>query len=130
MASTSDYDGDPRVDGYIARLPEWQQDICNQLRDLIHAVDWEMSETIKRRDRPYFVLDGDVCALWQPMTTSTSSSTTGPSSLIPRESSQVATATQRHVRSPTTEEKASGHDLHSRCSSRSLPTTALAAGGI
>jgi hypothetical protein len=63
MASTSDYDGDPRVDGYIARLPEWQQDICNQLRDLIHAVDWEMSETIKRRDRPYFVLDGDVCAL-------------------------------------------------------------------
>jgi len=54
---------DPRVDAYIAALPGWQQAICNELRDLIHAADPEMSETIKRRDRPYFVLEGNVCAL-------------------------------------------------------------------
>ncbi len=54
---------DPRVDDYISRLPGWQQVICGELRDLIHATDDEVVETIKRRVRPYFVLDGNVCAL-------------------------------------------------------------------
>lgn len=57
------YIRDPRVDEYIAELPDWQQEICAQLRDLIHAVDPEVVETIKRTVRPYFVLDGNVCAL-------------------------------------------------------------------
>jgi hypothetical protein len=57
------YQRDPRVDDYIAGLPEWQQDICLQLRDLIHAADPEVVETIKRTVRPYFVLEGNVCAL-------------------------------------------------------------------
>jgi hypothetical protein len=57
------YDTDPRVDDYIAALPEWQQDICRQVRDLIHAADPEISETIKRTVQPYFVLQGNVCAL-------------------------------------------------------------------
>jgi hypothetical protein len=63
MAPNSNYDRDPRVDAYIAGLPDWQQEICRRLRDLIHHIDPEMGETIKRRDRPYFVLDGNVCAL-------------------------------------------------------------------
>jgi hypothetical protein len=63
MRARTSYDTDPRVDAYIAGLPEWQQEVCNRLRDLIHSVDPEMRETIKRRDRPYFVLDGNVCAL-------------------------------------------------------------------
>lgn len=63
MPSTSKYDRDPRVDAYIAGLPEWQQAICGRLRDLIHGVDPEISETVKRLDRPYFVLEGNVCAL-------------------------------------------------------------------
>jgi hypothetical protein len=63
MPSHSNYERDPRVDAYIAGLSEWQQEICGRLRDLIHRVDPEMSETIKRTDRPYFVLDGNVCAL-------------------------------------------------------------------
>jgi hypothetical protein len=54
---------DPRVDDYISHLPGWQQLICGQLRDLIHATDPEVVETIKRRVQPYFVLDGNVCAL-------------------------------------------------------------------
>jgi hypothetical protein len=54
---------DPRVDDYISRLPEWQQDVCTRLRQVIHAADPEIDETIKRRVQPYFVLDGNVCAL-------------------------------------------------------------------
>jgi len=57
------YDQDPRVDAYIAGLPAWQQAICRELRELIHACDPEMTETIKRSRQPYFVLDGNVCAL-------------------------------------------------------------------
>ena len=54
---------DHRVDAYIDALPEWQQAICHQLRALIHDADPEIEETIKRTDRPYFVLKGNVCAL-------------------------------------------------------------------
>ena len=57
------YEQDPRVDTYIHALPAWQQEICQQVRDLVHAVDPEVAETIKRRVQPYFVLDGNICAL-------------------------------------------------------------------
>jgi hypothetical protein len=57
------YTADPRVDAYIAALPEWQQAICQEVRALVHAADPEVSETIKRTDRPYFVLQGNICAL-------------------------------------------------------------------
>jgi hypothetical protein len=51
------------VDDYINALPDWQRDLCQQLRDVIHAADSEISETIKRTVQPYFVLKGNVCAL-------------------------------------------------------------------
>jgi hypothetical protein len=54
---------DPRVDAYIASVPAWQQAICQQVRELVHAADPEVSETIKRTRYPYFVLQGNVCAL-------------------------------------------------------------------
>jgi uncharacterized protein YdeI (YjbR/CyaY-like superfamily) len=54
---------DPRVDAYIDSLPEWQQAICRRVRALVHAADPEVEETIKRTNRPYFVLQGNVCAL-------------------------------------------------------------------
>ena len=57
------YQADPRVDAYIAALPEWQQEICRRVRDLVHAADPEVAETIKRTTQPYFVLDGNICAL-------------------------------------------------------------------
>lgn len=56
-------DRDPRVDTYIDALPDWQQVICRDLRELIHAADPEIGETIKRTVQPYFVLAGNVCAL-------------------------------------------------------------------
>jgi hypothetical protein len=57
------YEVDPRVDAYIEALPDWQQAICREVRDLVHAADPEVVETIKRTDRPYFVLAGNICAL-------------------------------------------------------------------
>jgi hypothetical protein len=57
------YTADPRVDAYIDGLPEWQQVICRRVRELVHAADPEVSETIKRTRQPYFVLDGNICAL-------------------------------------------------------------------
>jgi hypothetical protein len=56
------YEKDPRVDAYIDALPDWQQEICAGLRDLIHAADPEVEETIKRTVQPYFVLQGNICA--------------------------------------------------------------------
>ena len=57
------YTADPRVDAYIDALPGWQQAICREVRTLVHAADGEVVETIKFTDRPYFVLQGNVCAL-------------------------------------------------------------------
>ena len=57
------YQTDPRVDAYIEALPDWQQEICRQVRDLVHRADPEVTETIKRTRQPYFVLEGNICAL-------------------------------------------------------------------
>ena len=57
------YVKDPRVDDYIDPLPEWQRQVCRRVRDIVHAADPELAETIKRTVQPYFVLDGNVCAL-------------------------------------------------------------------
>jgi hypothetical protein len=59
MTSTTD----PRVDAYIDALADWQQAICRRVRELVHAADPEVVETIKFTNRPYFVLQGNVCAL-------------------------------------------------------------------
>jgi len=59
MPSTTD----PRVDAYIDALPAWQQAICRQVRALVHAADPEVTETIKRTNLPYFVLQGNICAI-------------------------------------------------------------------
>jgi hypothetical protein len=57
------YTKDPRVNAYIDALPPWQQAICEHVRDLVHAADPDVQETIKRRVQPYFVLEGNICAL-------------------------------------------------------------------
>jgi hypothetical protein len=54
---------DPRVDAYIDALPDWQQAICREVRELVHAADPDVEETIKRTRQPYFVLRGNICAL-------------------------------------------------------------------
>jgi hypothetical protein len=57
------YAKDPRVDAYIEGLPAWQQAVCERVRDLVHAADPQVQETIKRSVQPYFVLEGNICAL-------------------------------------------------------------------
>jgi hypothetical protein len=54
---------EPRIDEYIDALPDWQQAICHEVRELVHGTDPEVTETIKYGDRPYFVLQGNICAL-------------------------------------------------------------------
>jgi hypothetical protein len=54
---------DPRIDAYIDSLPDWQRAICSEVRELAHAADPEVTETIKRTKLPYFVLAGNICAL-------------------------------------------------------------------
>jgi hypothetical protein len=53
----------PGVDTYIDELPPWQRDVCRLLRQLIREADPDIVETVKRRGQPYFVLQGNVCAL-------------------------------------------------------------------
>lgn len=57
------YAADPRVDDYIDALPLWQAAICAEVRELVHAADPEVVETIKRTRQPYFTLQGNICAL-------------------------------------------------------------------
>jgi hypothetical protein len=57
------FTADPRVDAYIDTLPEWQRAICREVRELVHAADPDVVETIKRTVQPYFVLEGNICAL-------------------------------------------------------------------
>jgi hypothetical protein len=54
---------DPRVDQYIEALPEWQRDVARQVRRLVHEADPGVAEVIKRARQPYFVLQGNICAL-------------------------------------------------------------------
>lgn len=53
----------PEIDSYIDSLPDWQQLICNKIRDLIHSADPKIVEEIKFKNRPYFTLNGNVCVL-------------------------------------------------------------------
>lgn len=61
MAAT--YQKDTRIDVYISALPGWQQRVCELVRDTVHAADPQVEETIKRAILPYFVLNGNICAL-------------------------------------------------------------------
>ncbi|HET7725438.1 MAG TPA: DUF1801 domain-containing protein [Propionibacteriaceae bacterium] len=54
---------DARVDDYIASLPDWQAELAQRVRALVHAADPAVEETIKRSRLPYFVLQGNICAL-------------------------------------------------------------------
>jgi hypothetical protein len=57
------YERDARVDAYINRLPQWQQVICHEVRELVHEADPKVVEMIKRTVQPYFVLEGNIAAL-------------------------------------------------------------------
>lgn len=58
----SEHHRDPRVDAWIEGLPDWHRAVCREVRELVHAADPDVQETIKRTTQPYFVLDGNVCA--------------------------------------------------------------------
>lgn len=51
-----------KVDEYISSLPEWQQTIYTEARRIIHEAVPDIVEEIKFTNRPYFTLEGNVCA--------------------------------------------------------------------
>ncbi|MEO6728825.1 MAG: DUF1801 domain-containing protein [Candidatus Dojkabacteria bacterium] len=53
---------DRRVDEFIENLTGWKQEVCKKVRKIVHEADQGVMETIKRTDRPYFTLDGNICA--------------------------------------------------------------------
>src|SRR4051812_31417819 len=53
----------PRVDRYIADLPDWQRVICGAIRQWIHDAEPHIEEQIKFTNRPYFIFQGNVAAL-------------------------------------------------------------------
>ena len=53
---------DPRVDAYLAPLPDWQRATFERVREVLHRADPEMTEMIKRTVQPYFVCEGNVVA--------------------------------------------------------------------
>lgn len=52
-----------KVDDYIKGLPEWQQVICNTIRQWIHEAEPNITEEIKFTNRPYFTYKGNIAAL-------------------------------------------------------------------
>ncbi len=55
---------EPRVDDYLDGLPEWQREICERVREIVHAADPDgRGDDQAHACQPYFVLDGNVCAL-------------------------------------------------------------------
>jgi hypothetical protein len=64
---------------YIEALPAWQQDVCGEVRHLVHAADPDVAETITFRNRPVLRAGGNYvpCASgsslllrqWSPTTT-------------------------------------------------------------
>jgi hypothetical protein len=59
----NNYRKEQLVDDYSSALPDWQQTICMQVRDVVHSADDDVEEVIKRTVQPYFVLQGNICAL-------------------------------------------------------------------
>ena len=57
------YIAHPGLDAYIVGLPDWQREVCQRLRELAHEADPEVEETVKRTVQPYFIQQGNVCAL-------------------------------------------------------------------
>src|SRR3954447_22584173 len=49
------YGVDRRVDAYIHALPESQQEVCHEIRDLVHAADPDVIETINGSGVPFGV---------------------------------------------------------------------------
>jgi hypothetical protein len=53
----------PLVDNYLNSLPAWQKEVCEMVRSLIHKAEPGIVEEIKFTNRPYFTVEGNVCAL-------------------------------------------------------------------
>src|ERR1700736_3251608 len=115
------YPTDPRVDAYLDALPEWQRKVCREVRNLVHAADPEVTETIKRTNQPYFVLQGNICALLAAKDHVNVFLYDGGIVPDPHGIITGGTATRPAVPWPSARAKRSTHLRSPPCSGRSLP---------
>ena len=126
--SVMSYQADPRVDRYIQALPDWQQAICQQVRDLVHEADPEVVETIRPPCSP-ISCTGNICALLAAKDHVNVFLYDG--AIVPRTrkgSSPPGTRTARPAPSRFAGTNRSTPPPCWRCSGRSSPTTGQAAG--
>lgn len=57
------YEADPRVDDYIKALPDWQQEVCREVHDLVHERDPDVTESA---GAAVFIPDGNNLAASSP----------------------------------------------------------------
>jgi hypothetical protein len=88
---------DPRVNARIDALPGWQQAFRREVRQLVHAADSQVTETIKRTEPPLLRPGGP------------HSSTAGASSPTPRRSSPAAMSARPAAPWPSGTAKQSPH---------------------
>ena len=119
---------DPRADAYIDVLPDWQRAICREIRELVHAADPEVTETIKRTTQPYFVLNGNICALLAAKDHVNVFLYDG--AIVPDPEGIITAGHDNRTARTVAFRKAKQamRPPSPQCSSRSLPTTAPAAG--
>ncbi len=98
------------------------------MRNLVHAADPEVTETIKRTNQPYFVLHGNICALLAVKDHVNVFLYEGGIVRDPDGISPAATATRPAARWPSARAKRSTRPRSPPCSGRSSLTTGLAAG--
>ena len=98
--------------------------ICREVRDLVHAADPEVTETIKFSNRPYFVLQGNICALLAAKDHVNVFLYDG--AIVPDpEALPGDTTTRPPAPWPSDKANRSTRPRSARCSSRSSPTTGL-----
>lgn len=57
------YEKNDKISSYINHMPSWQKELALRIREVVHEADPGVIEQIKRTTVPYFVLEGNICAL-------------------------------------------------------------------
>lgn len=57
------YEKNDMVNFFLGHWSPWQQGLAKRIRDLVHEADPDVTEQIKRTSVPFFMLDGNICAL-------------------------------------------------------------------
>ena len=91
------YQPDRRVDASIDALPDWQQVICRDVPRVSACRRPRDEEATKRRVQPYFVWQGNICALGPTASDGGRSESKGGPARTEREGDRCQQAARGHV---------------------------------